>query len=290
MAGGFNVWWRNKSNFVLRCIFCLARFPWIMLCAPFTRARREFVKQLSTLLGWAYPRPRAIVSKCPIASVWPPDGACRVLEPVQADGNVSLIELLCINGLVRKKQPLRLFEIGTFDGRTSLNMIANAPEGAKLWTLDLPPQKINSTVYSLNEGEKSFVNKAGSGARFQDSSCGERIIQLYADSAKYNPGTLISTMDLVFVDGSHTYNYVLSDTRLAMKLLRPGGLLIWHDYDGVWPDVTNALNKLFSEDPRMVHMRSIEGTTLVFAVIDSNNGALLNEHDPFPFAQGLVKL
>ena len=40
-------------------------------------------------------------------------------------------------------------------------------------------------------------------------------------------------MDFIFVDGSHSYDYVLNDSRKALSLLRGGkGIILWHDYPG----------------------------------------------------------
>jgi hypothetical protein len=36
--------------------------------------------------------------------------------------------------------------------------------------------------------------------------------------------------DLVFVDGSHRLEDVIADSRLALELLAPGGIIVWHDY------------------------------------------------------------
>lgn len=65
---------------------------------------------------------------------------------------------------------------------------------------------------------------------------------------------------MVFVDGSHAYDYVLSDTRAAMTIVDPGGLVVWHDY-GIWEGVTNALDEL--EQRERFGLRNIRGTSLV---------------------------
>lgn len=39
--------------------------------------------------------------------------------------------------------------------------------------------------------------------------------------------------DLVFIDGGHDYETVRSDTRLAEEIVRPGGVIVWHDYNAV---------------------------------------------------------
>ena len=53
------------------------------------------------------------------------------------DGNMAPHELETVASIVATVKPKRIFEIGTFDGRTTLNMALNAPD-AQIYTLDLP--------------------------------------------------------------------------------------------------------------------------------------------------------
>jgi hypothetical protein len=62
--------------------------------------------------------------------------------------------------------------------------------------------------------------KAGSGARYRGSDVSNRIIQLYGNSATFEFAPYRDTIDLAFVDGSHSYDYVISDSRNALQLLR----------------------------------------------------------------------
>jgi hypothetical protein len=63
------------------------------------------------------------------------------------------------------------------------------------------------------------------------------------------------------VDGSHAYSYVRSDSRKALEMVAPGGLILWHDYRGMFKPrgVYRALNELAKEVP-LVH---IKGTSLI---------------------------
>ena len=94
----------------------------------------------------------------------------RLLEPQVADGNVTFTELTVINTFVRKHQTRRMFEIGTFDGRTSLNMAANAPEGSQVFTLDLPFNLLDETQHGVYHGEVKYIRKSESGARFKGTA------------------------------------------------------------------------------------------------------------------------
>lgn len=190
-----------------------------------------------------------------------PDVSIRLREPVSTDGNVTLLELAILNALVAARQPRRIFEIGTFDGRTALNFAANAPL-ATVHTLDLPPAV--EPALPLHSDDRAFIRRSQGGERgrrFRDAPERERIVQLYGDSARFDYGGFAGAIDFVFVDGSHSYEYVLSDSRNALAMAAPGSLVVWHDY-GEWPGVTRALNDLQATEPRFAGLRHVRETTL----------------------------
>lgn len=154
-------------------------------------------------------------------------------------------------------------EIGTFDGRTTLNLAINTPDGVTINTLDLPPEM--ATQFALHPSERVFVEKPKPGARFRNAAAPwnartANIRQHLGDSATYDFSALYGRAGLVFVDGSHAYEYALADSDTAFRLVAPHGVVIWHDY-GVWEGVTRALEEL--EENRKLGLRHIAGTSLV---------------------------
>ena len=47
-------------------------------------------------------------------------------------------------------------------------------------------------------------------------------------------------MDVVFIDGSHSYPYVTNDTHAAERMLSERGMIVWDDYPG-FPGVTQCV-------------------------------------------------
>jgi predicted O-methyltransferase YrrM len=67
--------------------------------------------------------------------------------------------------------------------------------------------------------------------------------------------------DVVFIDGDHGPRNVLNDSLWAASVVRPGGMIIWHDYKNTPAEVTGVLDWLHAEGRNLVH---ITGTSLVF--------------------------
>jgi hypothetical protein len=198
------------------------------------------------------------------SDIFPEYVPIRILEQKSISGNVSEDELKVINKMIAFFKPEMVFEIGTFDGRTSLNMACNTPQEAIIYTLDLPREKKGSVKLPLDLREEIYINKRESGLRYKETPYEKKIVQLYGDSAAFDFLSFCGKMDFVFIDGSHAYEYVLNDTEKALKLLKSEkGILLWHDY-GVWEGVTKALNELFIHNDYFVSLKHIKGTSLVF--------------------------
>lgn len=188
----------------------------------------------------------------------------RLVETGKQDGNVNLAELAILaQAAAAMPAGAIVVEIGTFDGRTTLNLAVNAAAQAGVVTLDLPPEE--RALFALAPGERQYVDKPQPGARFR--ACGppwqgaaRRITQLLGDSATFDWTPYEGRAGLVFVDGSHAYDYVRKDSQTALRLVAKGGTVLWHDY-GRWEGVSRALDELEAE--RRLGLRHIAGTSLV---------------------------
>lgn len=206
------------------------------------------------------PQIKAIIPKIELSALWPDEISVKILEPDAKDGNVSLGELIVISQLIKLRNPLKIFEIGTFDGRTALNMALNSSPQTAIYTLDLAP---GEAAESSTGGDKKFIGKVETGFRFKGKEASKKINQLLGDSAKFDFAPYQNSMDFVFVDGSHAYEYVLKDSESALKIIKPGGIILFHDYNTSWPGVTKALNELYQNDSRFKNLKHISGTSLV---------------------------
>lgn len=146
----------------------------------------------------------------------------------------------------------RILEIGAFDGFIALNLAANLDDGGEVRTIDLPQERPTAVEGISNACESGIV-----GSKFRDQQEATRIRQLWADSTTADWGEFGSPFDLILIDGCHDYPYVKSDSANAIKHIRPGGTILWHDY-GQFADVSRAVDEL----ARDYQIAAIIGTRL----------------------------
>jgi Methyltransferase domain len=188
----------------------------------------------------------------------------RLLQVRKTSGDVNLAELAVLaSAAAATRTGEEIIEIGTFDGRTTLNLAVNSRPHLNVFTLDLPPDV--APKFALAQGESAFVQKPRSGRHFREvpaewAAAARRITQLFGDSAAFDWSAHFGRAGLVFVDGSHAYDYVIADTDTALRLVANKGMVIWHDY-GVWDGVTRALEEI--EASRHLGLRHVRGTSLV---------------------------
>jgi len=192
--------------------------------------------------NWTFGRTRRV----PLTQLFPgiAEVDVRVPRAFDRDPNASMsaTEVLSVGAIVSLLQPRRILEVGTYQGNTTLALAANAPEGARVTTLDLPPDAHDMSL-DVPETMRNPTAPAEVGRQFRDAALPASIEQVFGDSATHDWGTLPGPFDLVVIDGCHFESYVRSDSENAMGVLAPGGIIVWHDY-GVIEDVARVVDSL----------------------------------------------
>jgi predicted O-methyltransferase YrrM len=155
--------------------------------------------------------------------------------------NVRLDEQFALGVLIRRVRPRRLFEIGTFDGDTTRYLARVAGGDAHIWTLDYPPDEFDRVNHLAG------FSGGDIGRAFRGMPEASRITQLSGDSGTFDFSPYAASMDVVFVDATHNYALGLRDSATALKLARPGGWVIWHDYWTQWPGLVRAIREVATE-------------------------------------------
>ena len=175
--------------------------------------------------------------------------------------SVTVLELNALLAMMRHAGAHRVVEIGTYDGGTTVNLAANLPESGCVFTVDLPP---SFDRYELS-ASSFYDNRSASaqiGRQFLGSKYAQRITQVLEDSATVDYAKLGGAMDMFFIDGCHDYAYVKHDSEQAFRIVRPGGLVVWHDY-GMIEDVSRYVDEL----ARAREINVVQGTRLAVTTV-----------------------
>lgn len=183
------------------------------------------------------------------------DGAIQMVDVDPNYGGMPAQDLYALLRLVRWLQPRRIFEMGTFHGVTTAHMALNSQ--AEIYTLDLP-RDLALDLHGYTAADAALLqSREQIGRAYRTLNEFGRIHQLFDDSRTFDYEPYYGSMDLVLVDACHLFDYVLSDSRHAFRLLGDRGVILWHDF-GCSRDVVRAIQVLAKE----IVITHIEGTWL----------------------------
>jgi predicted O-methyltransferase YrrM len=172
----------------------------------------------------------------------------RGIDRVHVKGPITRQSSLVLCALGALLECKTIFEFGTFRGDTTW-LLAHNLQRALVYTLDLcGPDAIHSAQLELTDGAEYFL-EWDRGVRFRDTPEATRISCLVGDSATFDFSPYRGTMDLIYIDASHSFSYVKSDTEAALGMLSPSGTIVWDDYthySGIWAyldDLASALDR-----------------------------------------------
>lgn len=172
---------------------------------------------------------------------------------------LNLGEAEVLVALMRSVNARRVLEIGCNEGRTAKLMLANVPSIERYVGIDVPPGYQFACAVQKNEVPKNPGHYA------QEHKAFELVLRARG-SLDLMPQDLVPgdapKFDAVFIDGDHSRAAVVRDSVLADYVVRPGGMIIWHDYHDLGTvDVRDVLHE--RESPWGTLMEHVEGTWIV---------------------------
>ena len=167
---------------------------------------------------------------------------------------------------VLSKNSNKIFEFGTCSGKTTYLMALNSPENAKIFSLTLNKEMTKNITKEKVDNKISFRNIINESIYekflFSGSNVEKKINVIFENSLNFNQNSY-KNFDLIFIDGGHTYSIIENDSNKAFKMVKKGGIILWHDYvpgKTSDKDVVKYLNKI-SKDKKIFH---IENTSLCY--------------------------
>jgi len=155
-------------------------------------------------------------------------------------------ELHSLLSLLNESKPKVVVEIGTAKGGVFYSLCKLASQFATIISIDLPGGKFGGG-YSLEEAKKfkKFARNGQSIHCLRDDSHKKLTLEAVKGILKGRK------IDLLFVDGDHSYKGVKKDWELYSPLVRDGGLIAFHDIlfhphvpscqvDHLWKEIKNT--------------------------------------------------
>ena len=177
-----------------------------------------------------------------------------------ADGSLVLQDQVALMSLVCDRKPEIVLEIGTYNGATTRLIALNLPR-AKIHTLDLPPDISSEELHQskLPKDDFHLIGNRRVGEAIVSDPAITNVTQHYGDSATWDFSP-VRGLDFVFIDGSHTYQYIRNDTIRCAEAAAGRATFAWHDFNYSHYDVVRYLTEMANAG---LPVRHIEMTNLV---------------------------
>lgn len=161
-----------------------------------------------------------------------PESRMQIPPILHGGGGTATDELIYLAAVAHVLQPRLVFEIGTFTGLTTSLFILNSAPGARIISVDLPPNVDVSNCDYIGT-DQDLVRNRRVGYYTQLLGLADRYEQWLCDSMEIDPEPLVDTVELGFIDGAHALPYVRNDTEKMARMITDGGIVLWHDYGGI---------------------------------------------------------
>jgi len=168
-------------------------------------------------------------------------------------------DLAAIAALTRKKRPRAIFEIGTFEGLSTVVFVKNAGPNVVMHTLDLPHDHHEISRTSRSFTAHSITEPYKTGHLIDRFAIREQTNTYWGDSAIFDFSSFEGAIDLFFVDGAHTEDYVAGDSCRAFECIASDGWVLWHDC------FTPQVLKVLKQIAQSTKVYQIRGTDLALA-------------------------
>ena len=140
------------------------------------------------------------------------------IETFILDGGSLITDLQLLSALSARKDVHSYLEIGTWRGESVHNVAMHIDDCT---TINLSKEEMKSIGLSPEYAEQHAIL----------SSKNPKILHLGTNTRTFDFASLNKKYDLVFIDGDHSYEMVLNDTRKVFKhLLHEHSIVVWHDY------------------------------------------------------------
>ena len=163
----------------------------------------------------------------------------------------------------------KIFEFGTCSGKTTYLMGLNSSSDASIVSITLNPNELNNIKKEDKDNKVSFRNIIHESMYekflFSGKEVEKKIKIIFQNSLHLEHSKYKNQMDLIFIDGGHTYSVVKSDSEKSFEMLNTNGIILWHDYVP-GKRSANDVVKYINEISKKKKIYKIKNTSLCFFI------------------------
>lgn len=142
----------------------------------------------------------------------------KTVQSFLLDGSSLITDLQLLATLASREDVNSYFEIGTWRGESVYN-VSNFVEDCT--TLNLSAKDIEAMGFGSKYAEQHGIL----------SKERPQVLHLFGNTKNFDFASLNKKYDLIFIDGDHSYEMVLNDTRRVFQhLMHENSIVVWHDY------------------------------------------------------------
>ena len=124
---------------------------------------------------------------------------------------------------------MKILEVGTGQGGSAGSLYINVVQhyDGTIYTIDIVPPREITALSSIYPQIKFMIGRS------------EDFLKILSPFAEF---------DLIFIDGSHIYQDVLSDIQLSLPLVREGGILCGHDCENKYTNYDEGRRAIIDKE------------------------------------------
>lgn len=148
--------------------------------------------------------------------------------------------LTTILPLIKQEGQIKIAEIGVYQGR-----------GTSIWNTILINENVDYEYKAIDHFEGSAEHDKS--INYYEitlenlKSISDKIETIKNDSILESKNYVDEYFDIVYIDASHEYKYVIEDIKHWLPKVKSGGIICGDDYISGWPGVIQAVDEVFDK-------------------------------------------
>lgn len=186
------------------------------------------------------------------------------------DGTSLITDIMLLKKLAKNYPACNYLEIGSWRGES----IVNVSEVANHCTsISLSPVEMERMNLS-----KEFINVHGI-----FSKNAKNVSEIFHNSRTFDFNKLEQRFDLIFIDGDHSYEGVLNDTKKTFNLRKDStSIIVWHDYGYSTETVRHSVLKAIMDGVPVEKHHNLYHVSNTMCAIYIENASLSYYSTKFP--------